>query len=323
MKLKFLCMCIGIVASLSAIDTQNQYEWLEDSENIQVQDWIKKQQSSFNDYMEKLDTNEIRESLKKLTNIDEFSIPKKIKDKYFYTSKNPSEKQHKLSVQNSLSQSSHVIINPNLLETNTSIENFVLSPNGNYLAYSTSENGSDWLTCRIMNMASESNLADSVEKIKFSPIVWSADSKGFFYSRFDNERLHSIHYHTLGSEQSQDQLIYRDLSDGSVGYTPFITRDNRYLIIDAFNGSSAPNSISMLDLESANSKPVKIIPCDGANYWFICSKDTKLYFLTNKNADFRKVIYIDIADKSYAKQDFIPEGKFLLESVAPMTLPQI
>jgi len=29
--------------------------------------------------MEKLDTNEIRESLKKLTNIDEYSIPKKLK----------------------------------------------------------------------------------------------------------------------------------------------------------------------------------------------------------------------------------------------------
>jgi prolyl oligopeptidase len=267
---------------------------------------------------EKLGTNEIGESLKKLTNIDEYSIPKKINGKYFYTSKNPSEKQHRLFVQNSLNESSHVIIDPNLLQTNICIENFVLSPNGNYLAFSTSENGSDWLTCQVMNVNSESNLIDCVKKIKFFPIVWSADSKGFFYSRFDSDSFHSIHYHTLGSEQSQDQLIYQDLSDGSVGYTPFITRDNCYLIIDAFNGSSGPNSISALDLEFASSIPVKIIPCDGANYWFICSKDTKCYFLTNKDADFRKVIYVDITDKSYKKNGFIPEGKFLLESVAPI-----
>ena len=64
--------------------------------------------------------------------------------------------------------------------------------------------------------------------------------------------------------------------------------------------------------------PIKIVPCDEANYWFICSKDSKLYFLTNKDADFRKIIYIDITDKNYKKQDFIPEGKFLLESVAPI-----
>ncbi len=316
MKFRFLCMCLGFVASLSA---QNHFEWLENVETIQVQNWIKQQRSSFNDYMtDQSLPNEIRESLKKLTISDEYSIPKKINGRYFYTSKNTSEKQHKLFIQNALNENPRVIIDPNLLEVSTRIENFVLSPNGNYLAYSISENGSDWLTCRVMNMNSESNLTDSVEKIKFSPIVWSADSKGFFYSRYDNESFHSIHYHTLGSEQSQDQLIHQDLSDGSVGYTPFITRDNRYLIIDAFNGSSGPNSISVVDLESANSNPVKIIPCDGANYWYICSKETKLYFLTNKDADFRKIIYIDIADKSYKKHDFISEGQFLIDGVAPI-----
>lgn len=319
MKLNFLCVCIGVAASLSALNSQSQYEWLENSESIQVQDWIKKQRSLFNDYMnEKPLVNEIKESLKELTTFDEYSIPKKINSKYFYTSKNSSERQHKLFLQNSLNECPNIIIDPNLLEANTCIENFVLSPNGNYLAYNTSENGSDWLTCHVMNMDSKSTLADSVEKIKFSPIVWSADSKGFYYSRYESENLHSIHYHTLGSEQNQDQLIYQDLSDGSVGYTPFITRDNRYLIIDAFNGSSGPNSINILDLDSPNSKSIKIIPCDGANYWYICSKDTRLYFLTNKDADFRKVIYIDLADKKYEKHDFIPEGKFLLEGIAPI-----
>lgn len=319
MKLKFFFVYIGMITSLSAIDSQSQYEWLENSENVQTQHWIKQQRSLFKDYIaDKTRKNEIRESLKKLTNFDAYSIPKKIGNHYFYTSKKPSEKKHKLYIQNGLSGSPRVIFDPNLLKTNTSIENFVVSPNGNYLAYSTSENGSDWLTCRVMNIDSESDLADCIEKIKFSPIVWSADSQGFFYSRFDSESLHSIHYHVLGSEQSQDRLIYQDLSDGSVGYTPFISRDNHYLVIDAFNGSSGPNTISLVDLESVNSTSIKIIPCDGATYWFICSNDTKFYFLTNKDADFRKVIYIDINDKSYTKQDFIPESKFLLESIAPI-----
>lgn len=319
MKLKFLCACIGIITSLSAINTQDRYEWLESSEDMQVQDWIKHQQTSFNDYMsEGVSNDEIKASLKKLTNIDEYSIPRKINGKYYYTSKNPLEKQHKLFVQNSLNERPQIIIDPNILPTNISIENFVVSPNGNYLAYSTSENGSDWLKCQIIDLNSNLKLRDSVEKIKFSPIVWSADSNGFFYSRFENENLHSVHYHILGSEQSQDKLIFQDLSDESVGYTSFISNDNRYLVIDAFNGSLGPNSISILDLESANSLPIKIIPCDGANYWFICSKGSKLYFLTNKDAEFRKIIYIDLTDKNYKKQDCISEGKFLIESIAPI-----
>jgi prolyl oligopeptidase PreP (S9A serine peptidase family) len=79
MKLRFLCIFLGVITSLSAIESQNQYEWLENSENIQTQDWIKQQRASFNDYMaEKTSTNEIRESLKKLTDCDEYSIPKKL-----------------------------------------------------------------------------------------------------------------------------------------------------------------------------------------------------------------------------------------------------
>lgn len=320
MKLKFFFVCISMIAFLSAVDFQNhyrnQYEWLEHSESSQTQDWINQQRSLFNDYISNKTNTKIKESLIKLTNFDAYSIPTKVGKKYFYTSKKPSEKQYKLSIQNGLHDFPHVIFDPNLLETNTCIENFVVSPNEKYLAYSTSKDGSDWLTCRIMNMDSKSDMTDYVEKIKFSPIVWSSDSQGFFYSRFDSESLHSIHYHALGTEQNQDRLIYQDLFDGSVGYTPFMSGDNRYLIIDAFNGSSGPNSISLLDLESEDETPIKIIPCDGANYWFICSKDKKFYFLTNKNADFRKVIYIDITDTSYTQREFISEGNFLLESIA-------
>lgn len=243
--------------------------WLENPESSQTQEWIQQQRSLFNDYI--TDNEEIRDSLVKLKNFDDSSIPRKIGDKY-YTIK-------------------------------SGIENFAVSPDGNYIAYCTSENGSDWLTCHVQG------LPDTVEKIKFCPVVWSADSKGFYYSRYDSS--HSIHYHALGSDQSQDRLIYQDLSDGSVGYSPYASEDNRYLIIDAFNGSSGPNGIIVLDTET--SKLTKIIPCDGANYWFISSKGTTFYFLTDKNANFRKVISIDINDE---RSDIIPEGKFLIESIA-------
>lgn len=327
MKLKFLLICLSLFRALSAAEPNESYEWLENPENPQTKEWLKQQQSLFNNYIAETTTNEIKDTLKKLSTYDLYSIPKKINHHYFYTSKQPSEKQHKLYIQNELNESPQVIFDPNTV-ANIALEHYVVSPNGKYLAYSTSENGSDWLICRVMNINSKLNPEefvkedsvekDFVEKIKFSPIVWSPDSQGFFYSRFDTEKLHSVGYHILGTMQSQDRLVYQDLSDGSVGYTPFISRDNRYLIIDAFNGSSGPNSISLIDLETINSTPVTIIPCDGSNYWFICSNGTKFYFLTNKNADFRKVVYIDINDQKYTQHDFIPEGKFLLEGIAPI-----
>lgn len=309
-----------ITSSLAATPPHSPYEWLENTESTQTQNWLQQQQAQFQEYIAPKQAlkNELKESLGNLTNFDAFSIPRKIGDDYFYTSKIASEKQHKLYVKKGLHDTPRLIIDPNTLNAHASIENFVVSPNGALLAYCISENGSDRLTCRIKNLNSESEITDSVEKIKFSPVVWTADSRGFFYSRFDNETVHSIHYHTLGTAQEEDQLVYQDVTDGSVGYTPFISRDNRYLVIDAFHGSSGPNTIICLDLQSPDSKPAIIIPCDGGTYWFICSHGTKFYFLTNKNVNYKKVICVDIEDKEYTKKDFIPENKFSLEYVVPV-----
>lgn len=317
---KSLLLCMTLAASvLTAADNYTSYNWLEDIESLTTQAWIEQQHSRFHGYIDpkKSMSEEIRDSLKKMTSDDSYSIPRKVGNRYFCIAKNGTEKRRKLYVQEGFEGTPRVVVDPGLLNANVSLENFVVSPNGEFLAYALSENGSDYLTCRIKNISADTDLSDTVEKIKFSPVVWSPDSRGFFYSRFDDNTLHSIHYHALGTNQEKDRLVYRDLSDGSVGYTPFISRDNRYLIIDAFHGSAGPNTISILDLESADAKPIAIIPRDGGTYWFVASAGTKFYFFTNKNANNKKVACVDISDKEYKIKDFIPESQLLLEYVVP------
>jgi prolyl oligopeptidase len=296
------------------------HEWLENTESSQTQEWLQQQQSKFQAYITPKEAlkNEIKESLKKFVISDSFTIPRRIGPHYYYTSRIEPEKQHKLYARTGLQDAPQLILDPKDLGSHFSIENFIVSPNGKLLACCLSENGSDRLTCRIKKLDSDTEILDSVERIKFSPVVWSADSRGFFYSRFDSEIIHSIHYHALGTSQEEDRLVFQDVNDGSVGYTPFISRDNRYLIIDAFHGSAGPNTISYLDLQTPDAKPVTIIPNDGGTYWFICSRGTKLYFLTNKDVNFKKVICVDIDDPEHIKKDFIPENKFTLEYVVPV-----
>ncbi|MFI5343562.1 MAG: prolyl oligopeptidase family protein [Chlamydiales bacterium] len=321
MRCKLLLLLISVMTSLSASPSENPYGWLENSEDARTQDWLKQQQTLFDEYISSSPIkSEIKSSLKHLSNSDIYSIPRKSGDNYFYTRKKPSDEQDILYMQKGLDGIPRVLFDPNLSKTKSiCIENFVASPDGNYLAYGISENGSDWITCKVMNIHSQSNLTESVEKIKFTPIVWSANSQGFFYSRYDSDVLHSVHYHALGTSQDEDRLIFRDLQDLSFEYEPYISADNRYLIINALHGSYGPNTINYIDLEASDPKPVTMIPYDGADYSFIRSKGTKFYFLTNKDAPFRKVIVIDISQHPHlVGRDVIPEGKFLLESIVPI-----
>ena len=61
---------------------------------------------------------------------------------------------------------------------------YAFSEDGKYLAYGTSEAGSDWNTWKVMDVASRKVLDDELRWIKFSGASWTARRQGLLYSRF-------------------------------------------------------------------------------------------------------------------------------------------
>ena len=60
-----------------------------------------------------------------------------------------------------------------------------VSPNGKYLAYSTSASGSDWNEIRVRHIDSGKDSEDHIKWVKFSSTAWAHDGSGFYYSRYD------------------------------------------------------------------------------------------------------------------------------------------
>jgi prolyl oligopeptidase len=54
-----------------------------------------------------------------------------------------------------------------------------------YMAFMTQRAGSDWTTVFIREEQSKKVLEDEIKWLKFSGVSWTADSQGFFYSRYD------------------------------------------------------------------------------------------------------------------------------------------
>ena len=66
----------------------------------------------------------------------------------------------------------------------TALATSSVSPDGQYLAYGLSQGGSDFEELHVRSLRDGRDLPDTVHWVKFSGISWTADNKGFFYSRF-------------------------------------------------------------------------------------------------------------------------------------------
>ena len=63
-----------------------------------------------------------------------------------------------------------------------------ISDDGKLLAYGLAAAGTDWQEWRVRDVETGKDLSDHLKWIKFSGASWTPDSKGFFYSRYDEPK---------------------------------------------------------------------------------------------------------------------------------------
>src|SRR5438477_430627 len=94
------------------------------------------------------------------------------------------------------------VADPNRLSTNGSLAvvGYVVSHDGNFLAYGVSQGGSDWTDWHIRELASGNDLPDVLRWTKYYRPVFTRDGKGLYYSAFPAPR-------------TGDELSARDLGN--------------------------------------------------------------------------------------------------------------
>jgi len=216
-----------------------------------------------------------------------------------------------------------VIINPNEFSDDgtSSLAGLFFSNDGKYIAYLVSEGGSDWRTAKVLDLNAMTLLSDELEWIKFSGISWAGD--GFYYSRYpvSNEgdelsglnEYHSLYYHKLGTEQSADQLIYKNPDHPKRNVGAGVTDDESILVVTESESTSG-NSVKIKDL-TANGPLQSVVNGFESRYNLIDRYGDQLYFLTDADAPKKRLISIDINNLSRIK-DIIPESSDVLQSLS-------
>lgn len=268
----------------------------------------------------------LRARLEELWNYERFSAPSKEGGQYFYFRNDGLQNQSVLYVVDRLDGTPRVLLDPNQLSNDgtVSLAETAVSEDGKYLAWATADGGSDWNTWRVRDIATGKDLADELRWVKFSNASWTHDGKGFFYARYEEpsqplEQVNlnqKLYYHTIGTPQSADTLIYARPDQPEWGFGTTITEDGKTLVVYISQGTEQKNRIYLRDAIAAEAPMRPLFDAFDASYGFIGNQGSVYYFTTDKDAPRSKVIAIDVSAATPTPVTLIPESADTLEGVS-------
>ncbi|MFM8622865.1 MAG: S9 family peptidase, partial [Holophagaceae bacterium] len=243
------------------------YRWMEDTQSSELKTWIQEQNMISNDYFASIpQRDEIKKRLLTLSNYEKYSLPNRVQNKYFYSYNSGLQPHAVWYVANSIKDQGSVLLDPNTFsgDGTVSLGGMSISKNAQYLAYATSDGGSDWRTWYIRDIKTKKDLADKIEWSKFSGATWSPRNDGFFYGRYEKpsadvalkavNQNQKIYFHRLNTPQSDDLLIYERPDHAEWGFSTSVTDDGMYLIIYQSEGTQRKNRVFIKDLSKANAQ---------------------------------------------------------------------
>ena len=310
------------------------YRWLEDADSTETLKWIKEQNELTQSYFQRLpDRTNFRERLTKLLNFERYTVPVWGGHRYIYRKNDGLQNQSVICTLQHLNDTPQVLLDPNKMASDgtVAISSTAVSNDGRLLAYGIAASGSDWNIIRVRNIATNEDLSDSVQWVKFSEPSWTKDGKGFFYSRFPEPRQsenqtfanlanQKLYYHHIGDLQDKDAVVYERPDSRDLTFGGTVSHDGRYLFLDVHKGTKQQNQLFFKDLRDPLSPAmdgpfVSVFPEFEADARVIGSLGSRLFVLTDLKAPKYKIIEIDLDHPARENwKDVIAESKDLLES---------
>ena len=311
------------------------YRWMEELNAPEVAQWVKAENAVTERYLGTLAMRErFRSRITELWNYPKVGLPFREAGKLFYTKNSGLQRQSVWYTRGSVNGPETLVIDPNALSPDGSIalSLFAPSPDARHFAYGQSQGGSDWSTVYVRDLASGSQLADTIKWIKFSGVNWTKDGGGFFYSRFPTPvagkelqnavRDQKLYYHKLGTPQSSDRLIYERKDHPEWFVFGSASDDGRFIYVSVVNGTDPHNRLYVLDLGDPMhpnvAAPVKTLFDKGdAAYVPIGNVGTTIYASTDNGAPKYRIVAFDIARPAVSSwRVVVPESKNVIDQTA-------
>lgn len=302
---------------------KDPYRWLEDDMSEETKDWVKRQNTTTNAYLDSIKfRDKIKGRLTELWNYEKYGAPFK-EGGYTYYYKNDGLQNQSVLYRQSANGVAEVFLNPNDFSKDgtTSLAGIDFTKDGSMCAFQISEGGSDWRKVIVLDTKTKKQIGDTLMDVKFSGLSWYGND-GFYYTSYDKPKAgsqlsgmtqnHKLYYHKMGTPQSADVLVFGGDAQPRRYVGGGVTEDQQYLIISAANATYG-NELYIKDLSKKDSKIEAIITGFENEHDVVYAENGKLYILTNLNAPNRKLIVTNADNKDITTwTDVISETKFPL-----------
>jgi len=304
----------------------DNYRWLEDGDSAATQKWVAQEMAYTRSLLDPLPGREaIHKRLTDLLSIGSITPPMIAGKRYFYTKREGMQNQPVLYVRDSLNGPDRVLVDANQLAADGTIalDWFQPSDNGKYVAYGTSQSGSEMSTLHIIETRTGTILPDVIERTRAASIAWLHDNSGFYYTRYPKkgdvpagQEMYNRHvfFHLLGTDPDTDDLIFGEGRDPEDWPSVFLSNDGRWLLIHVSQGWTK-SELFLMDTHGKNPASRLTTGKDfnyGAEVY-----DGKVYITTNEYAPRYRVFVTDAGNFDRdAWKEIIPQTDAVLQNVS-------
>jgi prolyl oligopeptidase len=268
----------------------------------------------------------IHERLTKLWNYERFSTPVREGGRLFYSRNDGLQNQAVLYVADGDGAAPRVLFDPNGLSKDgtVALAGTAISRDGKSLAYAVASAGSDWQEWRVLDVATGRETGDVLKWVKFSSPAFTADGKGFYYTRYDAPpsgreldavvKNQNVFFHRLGTPQAVDVLVHAP-EDPSFLHQMRVSDDGRWLVLSISRGSSGKNRLWVKDLSRDGAPFLKLFDDFESRWSWVDSEGTTAYLHTDRDAPRGRLVSVDLAAPAPVLVNVIPQGDAVLQSV--------
>jgi prolyl oligopeptidase len=328
---------ITVTDTYYGMQVTDNYRWLEDMNNKEVQDWFKAQHDYTDSWLDKISGRDaLYEDFKKLNALKPANINNLTRkaNRYFYKKTLPAENVGKLYYRDGKNGKEILLYDP-LAKANGktySINYFVPSEDGKKLALGIAEGGAEVATIYIINVDNKTMYPEKIYPSWFGVSGWTQDNKGFIYTiqaTGDNKSMDMLTntrsmYHIAGTDPKNDKELLSLKKYPSMGIVPedlcfvYYTEDFKYIIgllagvnqdMNCFYAPAAELLKPAIEWKRLFKKEdhVTNFAADGDN----------IYMLTYSNAPKYKIIKSNLTHFSVSNANVvIQEGKDKIDGLA-------
>jgi prolyl oligopeptidase len=319
---------IKVVETLHGTEVIDNYRWLENLKDPDVQTWIDKQNRLSREALENSPmTKWAIERFSYFNQFYTFFFSEKIDagEKTFWQEKKKGEKNWSIWVRENNEKDAAPARKLLAIEKygpHTELWGLMPSPGGKYLAFIIMDKGKENNRLILMNVASNKIMPDTLKGWRHEFVEWLPDGSGFYYSASpkkgtvpegDEYAWTSVYFHKLGQPGERDKKIFYHATNKMHMHWATISQSKKYVFFIRGWYSSGNNEIFFKRV--GDDRPLIPLATGFDARFRVEEMEDKFLIQTDWKAPLGRVFIVDPAKPERKNwQEFIPEATEKLDS---------